>query len=197
MSVQGSEERSNEIILQKRDINEWEVNTYYQEDKDIPLNTSFGDLNVDQLYLAPIRITKNENGYEVSYTGPLYAQCTGGQCMPQKYKFHVNKCGEISELNNPKTDLQNYAPKKKSLHTPITKKSLSRLQFYANNPKILSALYKDMAGEDLKSNYILGNSVGPEATNTAASGNEDDLKLGSGARWAANPWGTNTMATLW
>jgi len=116
--------------------------------------------------------------------------------MPQKYHFKVDKCGIISGLDNKRTDLQNYAPKRKSLHTPIPANALSRIEFYSNNPTILTSLYKNMAGKDRKSNYILGNSVGPESSNTLAISKDGEIKLGGGSRWAANPWGTNTMATL-
>ncbi len=200
-----AKERENKVSF-KKSGDSLVVQTYYEEDEDelISYQGTEGevDIPIKKLYGAKIRISPiSERRFKVNYFGPLYAQCGVGRCEVQGYTFEIDQCGIISNLANERTGLKRYAPNKRegNFHTQITDDALDRIQFYANNKEITSLFYKDLAGDDKKSNYVLGNTVEASSSTSISRDSRflrDDVYKGGGSRWLLNPWSTNTVATF-
>ncbi len=193
--------RKNEpVVTSANKATDISIATYYSEDAKLLLQTGEVRTPVEDFYLAEITLKKNSDGtYNASYYGPLYAQCTGGSCAAQGYGLHLDSCGNIVAFDLKQTTLQTYDPREPDSHVPVTPEELNRIQFYSNNPTIMRNLYDDIAGADLKSNYILGNSIPVDLSMKAPikkpTRTNPQIK-DSGTRWGLNPWGTNTAATF-
>lgn|GEM_PF-1367185 len=194
--------RRNEVVNEgDRSQGTWSVNTYYAEDREVVAQTSYGPMAVQELYASPIQVKKvSDSEYQAQYYGPLYSQCTGGACKAQKWSLRLDACGRILDFDSANTTLAAYNPSASGNHTPISQSELDRIKSYANNPAIMGAIYPEVAGEEGKSDYVLGNSVAGDAASqkvaAASKGGHDPYQVLGGTRWALNPWATNTFATF-